>query len=467
MRIRLLDLNKRLTIFGVVLDASNPIAIVDKAALLNTARMRGRNRSSDIVDIRAYFQAGLLEVSDGFVIETMAQLDAYLTDELISAVNVAYHDVAPLLGVSTVQAAIDSLKASVDAAPKRLADLEDVRDATPTNRNLLIGNGASWESSTIGLVDLSDVGSSTPTNNNVLLANGTSWESSAVGLANLSDVNSATPTIGHTLMADGTKWSSVSLQNSMGYIPPIDTLIGLAALPASQLPDGTQIYVNSVEDIYVLDKAASHSVDGATVLAATGGGYWIARLYGRWDDQQGSIMEGAGSAALTTEAFRDTAFLMTFMRHDQLDALNYVYQFPHRWDYTTVVTPHLHVLPCADPPTPLVARFNGYFAWSRVDYAAAPLPALSGWTQFGPVDLTVNPGDLFVHKIVKFGAFSPPAWARESTCLLIWFRRNGTDPADTFNTSKTGGTQQANLGLLSSDAHFRVHKNGTEAEYPT
>lgn len=259
-----------------------------------------------------------------------------------------------------------------------------------------------------------------------------------------------------------------SILGGQGFVAPIDTLVNLAALPAAPLPDGSEIYVNEVEDIYVLEKATAHTPDGVTVIAATGGGYWVARHQGRWDDMQGSIAQGGGASALTVEAFRDTAFLMWFMRHDQDDALNFIYQFSHRWDYVKPVVPHLHIVPMADPVAPQVARFNGYFVWTRPNYAAQPLPALVGWTTFGPIDVTINPGDVHVQKIVSLGAVTPPAWARESSSLLLWFRRNGTDPGDTYTTAKPGaGTPAANIGLISADVHFRANKMGTEAELPT
>lgn len=266
--------------------------------------------------------------------------------------------------------------------------------------------------------------------------------------------------------ADKLKLDGISA-GAGGGLAPIDTLANLALLVATPYSDGTKIYVNEVEDTYVLEKAGAHTPDGVAVIAAVGGGYWVARARGRWDDMQGSIGQGAGAAALTVEAFRDTAFLLWYMRYDQLDALNFVYQFSHRWDYSRAVVPHLHVMPVADPAVAEVARFDGYYAWSRPGYAAAPLPALVGWTPFGPIDLPVNPGDVYVQKIISLGAVTPPSWARGSTCLLLWFRRFGTSPADTYNTPKVGGTPAANLAILSTDVHYRVENAaGSETEIP-
>jgi len=267
--------------------------------------------------------------------------------------------------------------------------------------------------------------------------------------------------------SDKTKLDGLAPGAGGAFVAPIDTLVNLAAVPAGALPDGSMTYVNEVEDIYVLEKATSHVADGVTVITATGGGYWIARNYGRWDDVQGSISQGAGAGNLTLEFYKDTRFNMYFMRHDQDDELSFVYQFTHTWDYSKVVVPHLHCVPMADPASPLNIRLDGYFVWSRAGYAAYPMPSLTGWTPFG-VDVPVAPGDIDVQKIVSLGSISPPSWARESTCLLIYMRRNGTGLGDTYITSKaSGGTQAANLGLLSTDVHYRIKRQGTEAELPT
>ncbi len=265
--------------------------------------------------------------------------------------------------------------------------------------------------------------------------------------------------------ATGTLVTRVSSGTSLA---PIDTLANLGLVVATGYPDNSAVYVAEVEDTYVLMRTGSHTVDGLTVIAAVGGGYWIARNAGRWDDAQGSIGQGAGTAALTIEAYRDTPFLMWFMRHDQNDALNFVYQLPHRWNHATPVIPHLHVQPMANPVATQVVRVNGIYAWTRPDYAAAPLPALSGWTTFGPIDTPIAPGDVYVQKIISLGSVAPPSWARGSTCLLIWFRRFGLDAGDTYTTNKTPGTGAANLGLISSDVHYRVaNAAGSETEIPT
>lgn len=109
--------------------------------------------------------------------------------------------------------------------------------------------------------------------------------------------------------ADKTKLNGIAAGVG-GSLAPIGTLANLALLAATSYPDGTRIYVNEVEDTYILEKVGSHVADGLCVIAAVGGGFWVARAAGRWDDVQGSIGQGAGTAALTVESYRDTAFQM-------------------------------------------------------------------------------------------------------------------------------------------------------------
>lgn len=248
-------------------------------------------------------------------------------------------------------------------------------------------------------------------------------------------------------------------------VPPVGTLVDLGAIDASSLGNGTITYVSDPGDIYVLDTVNTYTPDGLTVIAATGGGYWVARDAGRWDDVQGSIANGAGAGLLTLEFFRDTRFNMYFMRHDQNDELNFVYQLTHRWMYGTDVKPHLHVVAMANPGATQNVYVTGYYAWSRPNYASQ-IPALAGWTTF-QVAVPIDPGDVYTQKIVSLGSWTPPAWARESTCLLIYFQRNGTNPLDTYTTNKDHGTPAANLGLLSTDVHYRLAQSGTVTEIPT
>lgn len=181
-----------------------------------------------------------------------------------------------------------------------------------------------------------------------------------------------------------------------------------------------------------------------------------------WDDLQGDVAQGTGVAALTLNVFRDTPAQLYCLRHDQDDALTFRFQFPHAWVPGTKVRPHLHVLPLADPVAAQNIRFNGQYAWVS---GTLVLPANATWTQF-VIDVTVNPGDVYHEKFAIVGDITPPAGATESSILVLYVRRNGTNLADTYTTAKDHATAQANVGLLSVDVHYQKSKLGTQTDTP-
>jgi len=249
----------------------------------------------------------------------------------------------------------------------------------------------------------------------------------------------------------------------LSSLAPVTLLSDLGGINTTGLPDGTSIYVNELEDFYILEKANTHTIDGLCVVAATDG-YWVAKQAGRWDDIQGPVEQGTGVSALTKEVWRDTPFQMYWLRHDQNDELNFVYQTSHQWKYDTAVRPHIHVMIGADPVSTEYIYIEGYYAWTRPNNVNA-LPAMSGWTYFSG-SFAVNPGDINTQKILSLGSITPPSWARESTSIIIYFRRYGTSPSDTFNTSKTYGTPAANVAILTTDLHYQKIQLGSEKEIP-
>lgn len=185
-----------------------------------------------------------------------------------------------------------------------------------------------------------------------------------------------------------------------------------------------------------------------------------------WDDLAGSVQQGGGVAALTTEAFRDTPFLMSFFRSGQSDSLSFIYQFPHRWRRGTLIRPHLHVMACADPAADENVYFVGQYAFASDTITT---PANVGWA---PIDLLfpIHPGDVFKEQIVDLtggAGITPPADVIESSFLFLYLKRSGADPKDTYSTAKVGGTAAANLGLVSFDVHIQIEKpGGTQIEIP-
>ncbi len=183
-----------------------------------------------------------------------------------------------------------------------------------------------------------------------------------------------------------------------------------------------------------------------------------------WQDLQGSIQQGSGVSALTSEVYRDTPFLMSFFRSGQVDKLSFIYQMSHEWQAGTKVRPHMHVLPMADPAVIQNVLIEGQYAWANETTA---LPDNSGWTPFSIV-AHINPGDVFKEKIIDLSGgngITPPAGVSESDLLFVFVQRTGNSGSDTYNTGKSGGTVLANLGLVSVDCHFQIQKAGTQIEF--
>lgn len=267
---------------------------------------------------------------------------------------------------------------------------------------------------------------------------------------------------------------AAATQSVAGFMPPGDkTKVDRIASPVADLTalhelavdgfgEGTACYVISVADWYIFDTVA-RTPDGLNVVEASNGDFWVARTVGRWDDVAPSVLSGKNTAALVQEAYRDTPAQMLFFQHNTNEDITLVFQMPHRWRRDTKVFPHLHWVPMVNPATTEVVHFDGYWAWSEI---GGELPALTGWTSFS-VTVNVGTSDAFKQKITELvpAGVTPPTGAKESTCLVVYLRRN-TGTSDTYTTSKASGTAQANVCLVSVDAHYQSDKMGTETEVP-
>ena len=84
----------------------------------------------------------------------------------------------------------------------------------------------------------------------------------------------------------------------------MSSVTDLAALASVVAGDGDQVFVQTLKDNFVLDVSSALTPDGATIIAATGGGNWLRVEIGHpaWrikvtdvyiDDSAGSV-EGVG-----------------------------------------------------------------------------------------------------------------------------------------------------------------------------
>jgi hypothetical protein len=135
---------------------------------------------------------------------------------------------------------------------------------------------------------------------------------------------------------------------------------------------------------------------------------------------------------------------------------------PHNWVLGSEVRPHLHFRPHGT--TGGVIVIDGYYAWSYLAYGQA-LPQLSGWTTFRQTKTILN-SEMFYELAISLPSIVPPSWAGRSAHLQIFFRRPGfSDSGDTFTSSNPTGTGQANLELISFDAHVLIDGFGSVYEF--
>lgn len=184
----------------------------------------------------------------------------------------------------------------------------------------------------------------------------------------------------------------------------------------------------------------------------------------RHDDMQGAAQASAGISALTSEAYRDTAFVMPFFRHDQNDTLSMTFQFSHRRKLGSPLDSiHIHYIPMVNPAAIENVYFSYSYAWKTTD---TEFPALVSWTS-GNATLPIQTTDAF--KTLLFSIvtnIAAPANEGYSSILLFRITRLGTDPLDTYDTDKATppGTAAANLGLLYFDCHYVTDRRGSALE---
>lgn len=187
---------------------------------------------------------------------------------------------------------------------------------------------------------------------------------------------------------------------------------------------------------------------------------------GEYDDLQGPVTQGNGAAVLTFEQYRSAPFKCYFMRHDQNDELNYIFQLRHRWLRGTNVHLHIHYTGmstwvAADPTKNVYWGINYNWVATGIEVPDAGV----GWTTTNATT-PIAKIDQFKDAISELAVISPGAGVKESSILRVQLIRKGTDLLDTYNDPKTGGTVAANLAIWDVDVHFQQDKPGTIQEYP-
>lgn len=184
-------------------------------------------------------------------------------------------------------------------------------------------------------------------------------------------------------------------------------------------------------------------------------------FHGEWDDIFGTFAQGSGTGALTYEQYRNTVRSLYHFRHDQNDIIYQEYQSSHMQMLNASVIFHAHVIPLATwvpgDPTKNVYWEVKYF-WAEIN---AEIPVDASWPTAVNIATPFAPTDQFKHKMVNLATIPMPAANTVSAFLLVRVTRLGTDPLDTYNVDKVGGTVAANLALLGFDLHYQKNRPGS------
>lgn len=192
-------------------------------------------------------------------------------------------------------------------------------------------------------------------------------------------------------------------------------------------------------------------------IAITSASIPTAAFENRWTDLQGSFDNSTLLSALTFEALPN-GFSTYFLRHDQNDTFQMRFQMPHSWN-GGAVHPHLHIVPTIVPVSTQYIEWGYQLAWVGLHQQ---LPTT--WVT-GSVTTTVEANvSGTMEKKVLLGTLIPVD-PHTSDFILMRVMRSGSASSDTYTTSKSSGTQQANVALLGFDIHFQQRNAGTVNEY--
>lgn len=192
-------------------------------------------------------------------------------------------------------------------------------------------------------------------------------------------------------------------------------------------------------------------------IAITSASIPTAAFENRWTDLQGTFDNSTMLAALTFEALPN-GFSTYFFRHDQNDSFQMRFQMPHSWNGGPV-RPHLHIVPTTAPLSDQYIEWGYQLAWVGL-HQQLPTTWITGSVRT-TVEANVS-GTM--EKKVLLGTLTPVD-PHTSDFILMRVMRSGSAASDTYTTSKSSGTQQANVALLGFDIHFQMNSAGTTSEY--
>jgi len=159
------------------------------------------------------------------------------------------------------------------------------------------------------------------------------------------------------------------------------------------------------------------------------------------------------ATALTTEVYRDTGFIMQFMRHNQADFLQQKTQINHQKKlWAAMVDFHVHLVPMWNTDWSLVLSVQ--YAW--INYWQT-IPAASWRTDAGNVTIPLLWADQYKH-LVKDLLTNVPAPANETPSSIFLIKITRVPASDTYEWTKDHWTASANVWILFVDAHVPTER---------
>lgn len=266
------------------------------------------------------------------------------------------------------------------------------------------------------------------------------------------------------------KATSTYYGNVIGYVTPYQggtaSLTDVSSEPAwfkcidavSSTDVGKHVFVSSSTTV----TKTNNGIPAGVVMSVHAGGYFIKFLsasniytdYTLIDDIIGSSISASGVAALENDAIMSGASgTIPCFRHDQDDVMIFYFQLPHRYKPNSKLHFHLHAI-CYGSVTGNV-RLRLRHTTIPID---AIVPAYASWSEI-LVNHTIAGTDQYKCKLLNGFEFTPVAC--ESSIVVCEIARLGTDPLDTYTSSKAWAVAQANIGILYGDIHYQSHKMGT------
>lgn len=177
-----------------------------------------------------------------------------------------------------------------------------------------------------------------------------------------------------------------------------------------------------------------------------------------YDDQQGQVGTAlTGNTQWSLNTYRDTGLIVPFLRRDQSDFINLIFQFSHRKQLGTVLASlHAHVIGMA------ASAGNVFWSWAYTwQNVGSIIPAIGSWVT-GTTTSPIAAADQYKMLLLDiFTGIAAPASEDYSSHLFVKLSRIGTNISDTYQGNAGTGVASENLAIAYVDCHFPMDRPGS------